>query len=77
MFYADQIAYITVSNQVVQPVTILRIANKMCLVRLERAGEMWVPESRLYARKKDAEKAVSHFRLARPKVLTYIDKIRR
>ena len=78
-FEINQLAYIAVSNRYIQPVTILRIDGKKYLVRLERSGEMWVDEGRLYATKEEAEKSLekSKFTLKDPDLLSYIDKWKR
>ena len=78
-FEINQLAYIAVSNRYIQPVTVLRIDGKKYLVRLERAGEVWVTENRLYTTREEAEASLSEnrFTLEQPQMLSYIDKWKR
>ena len=78
-FQIGQIYYMIATNRIVQPVTIIRIRENKCLVKLERSGEMWVTENRLFENKADAEKAISEkrFTLDQPQMLSYIDKLKR
>ena len=78
-FEINQLAYIAVSNRYIQPVTIIKRENEKYLVRLERAGEMWVTENRLYTTKEEAEMSLAEnrFTLDQPQMLSYIDKWKR
>ena len=75
-FKPSQLVYIVVSNRYIQPVTIQRQDDNKYLVKLERAGEMWVDESRLFANREAAEMSLQQFELEHPRLLSYIDKLK-
>ena len=76
-FKVNQPVYMIVSNRIVQPVIIKRIDDNQYLVGFERSGEMWVSENRLFASQEDANNYLGEITFQQPKVLTYIDKVRR
>ena len=76
-FKVAQTVYMIASNRIVQPVVVKKIDDDMYLVGFERSGETWVPEDRLYARKEEAERSLEAVTFEQPKVITYIDKVRR
>ena len=76
-FKVNQTVYMIASNRIVQPIIIKRIEDNQYLVGFERSGEMWVSESRLFASQKDANESLGEINFQQPKVLTFIDKVRR
>ena len=76
-FKVKQTVYMIASNRIVQPVIIKRIDDNQYLVGFERSGEMWVSENRLFASQEDANNYLGEITFQQPKVLTYIDKVRR
>ena len=56
---------------------IKKIDDSQYRVGFERSGEMWVSESRLFASQEDANEFLGEINFQQPKVLTYIDKVRR
>ena len=76
-FKVNQPVYMIVSNRIVQPVIIKRMEDNQYLVGFERSGEMWVSENRLFASQEDANNYLGEITFQQPKVLTFIDKMRR
>ena len=74
-FKTDQQVYMLASNRIVQPVTIKAILFGMCRVGFECSGDIWIPESRLYASKEEAEANLPEYQPAYPNVRTYIYKM--
>ena len=73
----NQTVYMIASNRIVQPVVVKKTDDNQYLVGFERSGEMQVSESRLFASMEDANEALGEINFQQPKVLTFIDKVRR
>ena len=76
-YKVNQTVYMIASNRIVQPVVVKKTEDNQYLVGFERSGEMWVSESRLFASQEDANNYLGEITFQQPKVLTYIDKVRR
>ena len=76
-FKVNQTVYMIASNRIVQPVVVKKTGDSQYLVGFERSGEMWVSENRLFASQEDANNYLGEITFQQPKVLTYIDKVRR
>ena len=76
-FKVNQTVYMIASNRIVQPVSVKKIEDNRYLVGFERSGEMWISENRLFASQEDANESLGEINFQQPKVLTYIDKVRR
>ena len=76
-YKVNQTVYMIASNRIVQPVVVKKTEDNQYLVGFERSGEMWVSESRLFASQEDANESLGEIGFQQPKVLTFIDKLRR
>ena len=76
-FKVNQTVYMIASNRIVQPVSVKKIEDNRYLVGFERSGEMWISENRLFASQEDANESLGGITFQQPKVLTFIDKMRR
>ena len=76
-YKVTQTVYMIASNKIVQPVIIKRISDdeRSYLVGFEMAGEMWIPESRLFSNIEAAKAYLEQFKKERKSVRRYQDKL--
>ena len=77
-FRVTQPVFMVAANRLVQPVVIKKILydEKAYLVGFESAGELKIPESRLFASREEAEAYLVQFKKDRADARKYRDKLR-
>lgn len=74
-FKVTQTVYMIASNRIVQPVIVRSIDEDMHLVGFEMAGNLWVHESRLFAKEEEAEAYLKQFKKDRKGIRQYRNKL--